>query len=81
MREQVEDRPEVAAVAEPLLTAWRAMRDQIAVLDRKLIEAAKGDATCRLLMTCRGVSVVVAASFAAAVEAPEHFRHSRAVGA
>ena len=54
VREQVENRPEVAAVAEPLLAAWRAMRDQIAVLDRKLIEVAKDDATCRLLMTCPG---------------------------
>lgn len=81
IREQVEDRPELAAVTEPLLTAWRAVRDQVAALDRTLIEAAKSDATCRLLMTCAGVGVVVAASFAAAVEAPSHFRCSRSVGA
>jgi transposase len=81
VREQVDGRPEVAAVVEPLLTAWRALRDQIAVLDRRLIEAARGDATCRLLMTCPGVGVVMAASFAAALEKPEHFRRSRAVGA
>jgi transposase len=68
VRQQVEDRPEVAGVAEPLLAAWRAVRDQIAALDRKLIEAAKGDATCRSLMTCPGVGVVVATSFSAAVE-------------
>lgn len=81
VREQVSDRPEIAAVAEPLLAAWRAVRDQVAALDRKLVEAAKGDATCRLLMTCPGVGVVVAASFSAAVEAPGHFRRSRSVGA
>jgi transposase len=81
VRQQVEDRPEVAGVAEPLLAAWRAVRDQIAALDRKLIEAARVDATCRLLMTCPGVGVVVATSFSAAVEAPGHFRRSRAVGA
>ncbi len=81
VREQITDRPEVAAVAEPLLAAWRPMRDQIAALDRKLIEAAKSNATCRLLMTCPGVGVVVASSFSAAVEAPGHFRRSRAVGA
>ncbi len=80
VREQMEGRPEIAAVAEPLLAAWRAVRDQVAALDRRLIEAARGDATCRLLMTCPGVGVVVAASFAA-VEAPGHFRRSRAVGA
>jgi transposase len=81
VREQVEGRPEIAAVADPLLAAWRAVRDQVAALDRKLIEAAKRDATCRLLMTCPGVGVVVAVSFAAAVEAPGHFRRSRSVGA
>ena len=81
MREQVEDRPELASVAEPLLAAWRAVRDHVAALDRKLMEAAKDDATCRLLMTCPGVGVVVATSFLAAIEAPGHFRRSRAVGA
>jgi transposase len=80
VRGPVEGKP-VASVVEPLLAAWRTVRDQVAVLDRKLIEAARGDATCRLLMTCPGVGVVVAASFSAAVEAPQHFRRSRSVGA
>ncbi|TPE50975.1 IS110 family transposase [Amaricoccus solimangrovi] len=57
------------------------MRGQIGVPDRRLITLAKDDATCRLLMTCPGVGIIVAASFAAAIEAPEHFRHSRSVGA
>ena len=71
----------MAGVIEPLLAAWRAVRDQIAVLDQRLIKTAKADATCRLLMTCPGVGVVVAASYAAAVEAPAHFPRSRSVGA
>lgn len=77
----IASRPTVAAIVEPLLAAWRAVRGQIGVLDRRLIALAKGDATCRLLMTCPGVGVIVATSFAAAIEAPEHFRHSRSVGA
>ena len=77
----LEGRPEVAGVIEPLLAAWRAVRDQIAVLDKRLIKTAEADATCRLLMTCPGVGVVVAASYAAAVEAPAHFPRSRSVGA
>lgn len=68
-------------MAEPLLGAWRAVRDQVAALDRELIAAAKEDATCRLPMTCPGVGVVVASSFSAAVEAPGHFRRPRSVGA
>lgn len=79
--ELIEARPTIAAIVEPLLAAWRAVRGQIAVLDRRLITLARGDATCRLLMTCPGVGVIVATSFAAAIEAPEHFRHSRSVGA
>jgi transposase len=81
VRTALEARPEVAAVIEPLLAAWRAVRDQVAALDRRLIAAARGDATCRLLMTCPGVGVVVAASYTAAVEAPSHFHRSRSVGA
>lgn len=81
VRQQAEDRPEVAGAALPLLAAWRAVRDRIAALGRKLIEAAKGDATSRRLMTCPGVGAVVATSFSVAVEAPGHFRRSRAVGA
>jgi transposase len=57
------------------------VRDQVAALDRKLMAAVKADPTCRLLMTCPGVGVVVAASFSAAVEAPSYFRRSRSIGA
>jgi transposase len=79
--ELLEGRPTLAAIIEPLLAAWRAVREQIATLDRRLLGLAKGDPTCRLLMTCPGVGVIVATSFAAAIEAPSHFRRSRAVGA
>lgn len=77
----LEGRPEVAGVVEPLLLAWRAIRDQVAALDRKLMAAVKTDVTCRLLMSCPGVGVVVAASFSSAVEAPSYFRRSRSIGA
>jgi transposase len=81
VQDLIASRPTVAVIVEPLLAAWRAVRGQIGVLDRRLITLARGDATCRLLMTCPGVGVIVATSFAAAIEAPEHFRHSRSVGA
>ena len=68
-------------MVEPLLAVWRTVRDQVAGLDRKLMAAAREDATCRLPMTCPGVGVVVASGFSAAVEAPGHFRRSRSVGA
>src|SRR5215204_3073998 len=79
--ELLKGRPSLAAIVDPLLAAWDAVREQIAVLDRRLIRLAKGDPTCRLLMTCPGVGVIVATSFAASIEAPEPFRRSRSVGA
>lgn len=81
VRELLADRPTIADIVVPLLAAWRAVRAQITVLDRRLIALAKGDPTCRLLMTCPGVGVIVATSFAAAIETPAHFRRSRSVGA
>ena len=81
VRELLDGRPTLAAIIDPLLAAWQAVRAQIAVLDRRLISLAKGDPTCRLLMTCPGIGVIVATSFAAAIGAPKHFRHSRSVGA
>src|SRR5206468_5952245 len=71
----------VARVVLPLLEAWRAVRVRAAELDRQLIAAARTSPACRRLMTIPGVGAVTAASFVAAVEAPENFRTSRAVGA
>lgn len=65
----------------PLLEAWRSMRDRAAELDRQLVATARESASCQLLMSIPGVGSVVAASFAAAIEAPENFRKSRSVGA
>src|ERR671910_3744776 len=79
--ELLKERPSLAAIVDPLLAAWRAVREQVAVLDRRLIPLAKGGPTCCLLMTCPGVGVIVATSFAASIEAPEHFRRPRSVGA
>ena len=81
VRDLLGGRPSLAAIVDPLLAAWNGVREQIAVLDRRLIRLAKGDPTCRLLMTCPGVGVIVATSFVASIEAPGHFRRSRSVGA
>jgi transposase len=71
----------VAAIVMPLLESWRAIRARAGELDRQLLAAARQSATCRLLMTMPGVGAVTATSFAAAVEAPGNFVHSRDVGA
>ena len=75
------DKAELARIILPLLEAWRDLRSRAAELDRQLVAEARKSASCRLLMTVPGVGSVVAASFAAAVEAPENFQTSRSVGA
>src|SRR3954453_3826660 len=69
------------AAGGPQGEAWRAVRARAVELDRQLIAAARTSPACRRLMTIPGVGAVTAASFVAAVEAPENFRTSRAVGA
>ena len=69
-----------ASIAGVIGVAWRAVRERTAVLDRQLLAAARASATCRRLMTAPGVGAIVAAAFVAAVEKPENFRNSRAVG-
>jgi transposase len=81
VRRLLEDEKAVAAIVVPLLDAWRAVRTQAADLDRQLLSVVRENATCRRLMTIPGVGALVAASFVAAVETPENFTTSRAVGA
>jgi transposase len=71
----------LTAIVTPLLQVWQTARVQAAQLDRRLVAATRGSATCRRLMTMPGIGAVTAASYAAAVEAPENFACSRAVGA
>jgi transposase len=80
VRRLLEGEAAVAGVIVPLLEAWRAVRERTAVLDRQLLAAARASATCRRLMTAPGIGAIVAAAFVAAVEKPENFRNSRAVG-
>ena len=81
VRRLLEGEAAVAAIMLPLLEAWRAVRGRAADLDRQLLAAVRESPTCRRLMTAPGVGAIVAASYVAAVEAPENFRTSRAVGA
>ena len=73
--------PTLLAIFEPLLAARRALQEQLAVLDRRVRDAARADPVCRRLMTVPGVGAIVAMTFRAAVDRPERFRSSRQVGA
>jgi transposase len=81
IKDLVENLPDIAALVEPLLIVRRVLREQIAVLHRRLLVIVKDDEVCRRLMTVPGVGPVVALTYRATVDVPARFRNSRAVGA
>src|SRR5262245_63905934 len=80
-RELVADIPDLASLVEPLLVVRRVLREQIAVLHRRLLAIVKDDEVCRRLMTIPGVGPVVALTYRTTIDVPARFRNSRAVGA
>jgi transposase len=70
-----------AGLFEPLLVVRRVLREQIAVLHRRLLAIVRNDEVCRRLMTTPGVGPVVALTYRATIDVPARFRNSRAVGA
>jgi transposase len=81
IRELVEGHPTLTVVAGALLAAREALGDQLRGLEKRLRDQARADERARLLMTAPGVGVIVALTFAAAVDDPGRFRSSKAVGA
>jgi transposase len=81
IKELVENLPDIAALVEPLLIVRRVLREQIAVLHRRLLVIVKDDEVCRRLMTIPGVGPVVALTYRTTIDVPARFRNSRAVGA
>jgi transposase len=81
IKELVANLPDLAALVEPLLVVRRVLRQQTAVLHRRLLAIVKDDEVCRRLMTIPSVGPVVALTYRATVDVPAHFRNSKAVGA
>jgi transposase len=81
VRELVEGHPTLIAVAEALLAARDALGARLRDLEQRLRNQAREDRRARLLMSVPGVGVIVALTFAAAVDDPTRFRSSKAVGA
>lgn len=72
---------ELAAMVAPMLVVRRALREQFAVVHKRLLAIAREDDVARRLMTIPGVGAVVAMGYVAAVDVPARFVHSKAVGA
>jgi transposase len=79
--EVVEADAQLAQIALPLLTAWQALNEQIAILDRTLRTTARDHPACRLMMSVPGVGVLVAIAYLTAIEDPTRFASSRRVAA
>jgi transposase len=81
IKELVANYSDLAMLVEPLLIVRRTLREQIAILHRRLLAVVRGDDVCRRLMTVPGVGPVVALTYRVTVDVPARFRNSKAVGA
>lgn len=65
---------------EPLLAMRRTAKEQFSKLDKIMVQLAKEDEVCRLLMTMSGVGPQISLAYKAAIDDPYRFRKSRNVG-
>lgn len=72
---------DLAPIVQPMLVAWRQLREQIAVFDKAVRALVKSSPTCRLLMSVPGIGVVSVLAYVSTVDDPERFSRSRSVGA
>ena len=78
IKELVESHPDLAVLVEPLLVVRRVLREQLAVLHRRVLAIVRDDEVCRRLMTVPSVGPVVALTYRATVDVPARFRTSKA---
>lgn len=81
VRELVAGMDGLPEIIGALLESRRTLREQVAILHRMLLSAARADDVCRRLMTIPGVGPVVSLAFRATIDVPARFKNSRAVGA
>jgi transposase len=81
VRELVAGHAMLERIAEAMLQARDALRTEFAKLHRAMLAIVRADAVCRRLMTVPGVGALVAVTFSSAVDDPQRFAKSKAVGA
>ena len=64
-----------------MLRARDGLRTEFMRLHRRMLAIVRGAAACRRLMTAPGAGALVAVTFKTAVDDPERFRTTKAVGA
>jgi transposase len=77
----IADRADIAPIVQPMLAAWRQLREQISTFDKAVRTLVKSDPTCRHLMSVPGIGVLSALAYVSTIEDPSRFRRSRSVGA
>jgi transposase len=68
-------------IAEAMLRAREALQTEFGKLHRAMLAIVRRDDVCRRLMTVPGIGALIAVTFTSAVDRPERFSRSRAVGA
>jgi transposase len=81
VRELVAGHAMLERIAAAMLQAREALRAEFATLHRAMLAIVRADAVCRRLMTVPGVGALVAVTFTSAVDDPQRFAKSKAVGA
>src|SRR4051794_3363958 len=81
VRELIDGHATLLVVADALLSARAALGEQLGKLQKRLVSLARQDTRARLLMSTPGVGVLVALTYAAAIDDPARFRSSKATGA
>ena len=81
VRELTADNAMLSDAVGPILRLRAQMRDELAMMTKKVRNLALSDATCRQLMTMPGVGPVTALAFVTAVDDPSRFRRARDIGA
>ena len=74
-------RADLAPIVQPMLVAWRQLREQIAAFDKAVRALVKSNPTCRLLMSVPGIGAVSVLAYVSTVDDPARFSRSRSVGA
>lgn len=81
LRDLTDDDRVLDEIVSPLLATLEVVERGISGFDRRILELARDDEVCRLLMTRMGVGPIVAFTFRAGLDDPHRFRRSRDVGA
>jgi transposase len=81
IKELVAGHPTLETITESLLAVHAVLLREFKILEKRVRIIARHDVRARLLMTTPGVGPIVSLTYAAAIDDPARFKHSKTVGA